>query len=302
MKEKLMAFKQALSGGVTPAMATPLQADGYTVNTAVVPHLVDFLLARGVKGLFVGGTTGEGILLDVAERLRLHEAAMLAVNGRAPLLLHVGANRTDTAVALAQHAAALGVDAIAAVTPIFYAMSDDALADYYHAIAAAAPNLPLLLYDIPHMAVNGISPTLFTRLSAELPSLAGIKTSQGNAQLIRPLIEATNAQQLALIGNEQIALGALAMGGHGLISGLSTAVPEPFVALTAAVAAGDLIAAQQAHRLINQLLQLLPGGARLGAIKAILQERGIAVGAVVPPRPMPQGPIWAKMEPLLASS
>lgn len=301
LKQKLAALKHKLTNGVAPALATPLQADGVTVNVAIVPELVNFLLARGVHGIFAGGTTGEGLMLDVAERQRLHEAAVMAVNGRVPAIVHVGANRTDTAVTLARHAVSIGADAIAAVTPTFYAMHDEGLAAYYQAIAAAAPDMPLLLYDIPHMAVNGISPGLLTRLSIELPSLAGVKTSQSNAQLIRALIAAATDDLIILAGNERIALGTLAMGAHGLISGLSTAVPEPFVALTQAVAATDMAAAQRAHELINQLLDHMPAGARIGAIKAILQERGVPVGMAVPPRPMPQHPVWAHMEPILAA-
>ncbi len=280
-------------------MATPLDSDGYSVNLQEIPPLVDFLIAQGVKGLFVGGTTGEGILLDDDERMQLHEATVEAGNGRVPVLLHIGANRTDTAVALARQAAAIGADAIAAVTPTFYAMHDDALAVYYHAIAEAAPQLPLLLYDIPHMAVNGISPALLRRLSKELPNLAGVKTSQGNAQVLRELIHATPENLMVLAGNERIALGTLAMGADGLISGLSTAVPEPFVALTAAFATGNRTEARHQHRLINQLLDLLPAGARIGAIKQILAERGLNVGKAIPPRPMPTTPIWPQMAALL---
>ena len=84
-----------------------------------------------------------------------------------------------------------------------------------------------------------------------------------------------------------------------MISGLSTAVPEPFVALTQAVGASDLAAARQAHQTINQLLDLLPAR-RIGGIKQILAERGIPVGTAVPPRPMPTEPIWPRMESLLA--
>lgn len=295
MNERIAALREKLLLGVAPAMATPLDHDGYSVNLEEVPELVDFLLARGVQGLFVGGTTGEGILLDASERMQLHEKAVTAVNGRVPVLVHVGANRTDTAVALARQAEGIGADAIAAVTPTFYGMSDGALADYYHAIAAAAPHLPLFLYDIPHMAVNGISPALLQRLGAELPNLAGVKTSQGNVQTLRELIDAAPPHLMILIGNERIALGALALGAHGLISGLSTAVPEPFVALMAAYKAGNLEEARRQQRLINQLLDLLPAGARLGGIKQILQERGLNVGKVVPPRPMPTAPVWAKM-------
>ena len=78
---KISELKAKLRGGVAPALATPVLADGMTVNTAVLPDLIDFLLDAGVSGLFVGGTTGEGVLLSEAERMRLHETA---VNIRKP--------------------------------------------------------------------------------------------------------------------------------------------------------------------------------------------------------------------------
>lgn len=298
IESKIKSLKSKLTNGVSPAMATPLQADGYTINQAVVPQLVDFLIDKGVNGLFVGGTTGEGLALTLEERMCLHETALTAVNRRIPILLHVGANDSKTALALTEHAVQLNPDAIVAIPPTFFGMDDDSLADYFQAIAAAAPELPLFLYDIPHMAINGISPALLGRLKQTLPTLAGVKTSRPDAQIIRQHIAVADGRLLVLAGNERIALGSLAMGADGLISGLSTAVPEPFVALTQALGQGDLAAARQAHRLINQLLNLLPSR-RIGAIKQILAERGIPVGTAVPPRPMPEKPIWPHMQPLI---
>lgn len=281
-------------------MATPLLRDGYTVNVDVVAQLTAFLIEKGVQGLFVGGTTGEGLALAADERMRLHEAASTAVNQRIPLLLHVGANDLQTAVTLTEHAVQLNPDAIVAIPPTFFGMDDASLAGYFQAVAAVAPDLPLLVYDIPHMAINGVSPALLTRLKQELPTLAGIKTSRPDAQVIRQHIAVAAGRLMVLAGNERIALGSLAMGADGLISGLSTAVPEPFVALTQAVGRGDLAAARQAHQVINQLLDLMPPR-RIGGIKLILAERGIAVGTAVPPRPMPTEPIWPAMAAVLKS-
>ena len=123
-KSKIAELKASLENGVTPAMATPLQADGYSINEAVVPQLVDFLFDKGVKGLFIGGTTGEGLVLAPEERMRLHETAVSAVNHRIPILLHVGANDTQTAVSLTQHAAQLQPDAIVAIPSTFYGVDD----------------------------------------------------------------------------------------------------------------------------------------------------------------------------------
>ncbi len=302
MKAKIKALKARLSNGVSPALSTPLMDDGYTVNPAVTAQLAHFLMDAGVKGLFVGGTTGEGILLEPGQRMRLHQAAMDAAEGRVPVLLHVGANRLKDAVALAAHAESLGADGIAAVTPYYYGMDDDGLAGYYAAVAAAAPNTPLLMYDIPHMAVNGVGPALAARLSREIPSMAGMKSSQKDANAVRAVRDAAPADFILLAGNESVALGLLALGVDGLISGLSTAIPEPYVALTAAAAAGDLETARSHQRTINQLLALMPAGKRIGGIKTILAERGIPVGPAVPPRPMPASPVWPPMAALLQAA
>ena len=297
MQTKIAELKAKLKDGVSPAMATPLLADGYTVNTAVIPQLVNFLLDAGVKGLFVGGTTGEGILLDEAQRMRLHEATMAAVNGRLPIIVQAGTNRTDTTLQLVRHAAELGVDAIAVLPPTYYGIHDDGLFAYYQHIAAAIPDVPLFLYDIPHLAINGISPSLLSRLSAGVPSLAGVKTSHTNAQAVAKVIAAAPEHLIVLAGNEPIALGSLAMGACGLITGLSTAVPEIFVELTAAFARNDMVTARACHERLLKMLALLPNGARIGAIKQILVERGIDVGQAVPPRPAPVNtPLWSQIQ------
>ena len=301
MQTKIANLKTKLKDGVSPAMATPLLADGYTVNTAVIPQLVSFLLEAGVKGLFVGGTTGEGILLDVAERMRLHEATIAAANGRVPVIIHAGTNRTDSTLALVRHAAQAGADAIAVVPPTYYGIHDDGLFEYYESIAEAIPDTPLFLYDIPHMAINGISPALLRRLSEAVPSLAGVKTSRRNAEEVRQVIDAAPDTLIILAGSERIALGSLAMGAAGLITGLSTAVPEIFVGLTAAFAQGDVSKARHYHQCLNEMLDLLPNGARIGAIKQILAERGIDVGTAVPPRPTPTNLyLWPKIQAILS--
>lgn len=300
MQEKIENLKKKLANGVSPAMATPLLNESGLVNTGVVPQLVDFLIAKGVKGLFVGGSTGEGILLSTKERKKLLESALTAVNGRVPVLAHIGAMRNEITLDLAKHAALAGVDAVGAVTPIFYGMHDLAIKDFYAEIATAVPDTPLFGYDIPHMAVNGISPNLAARLCTDIPSFAGLKTSNQDLQKVRRLIEALPEERIILVGSEGIALGSLAMGADGMISGLSTAIPEPFVTLTRAFANGDLGEAREQQRLVNCLLAEMPAGARIGGIKSILAERGVPVGPPVAPLPLPDQEIWPIMQSLLA--
>ncbi len=299
VEERIEELNQSLLGGITPAMATPIDGETGQVQLDAVAQLIDFLIAKGVSGLFVGGTTGEGVLLGIEQRRILHEATMTAVAGRVPVLLHVGSLRTDSAVELAHHAASIGADAIAAVTPIFYGINDDALAAYYLAVAEAAPETPLFAYDIRHMAVNGISPVLAERLFAGLPSLAGLKSSSPDAQALRRLIEVIPDGRVLLAGNESIALGSLALGADGMISGLATAVPEPFVAMIDAFNTGDLSEARRQQRLINGLLATIPSGARIGALKALLEARGIPVGPPILPLPEVRSHSWIDLEEIL---
>lgn len=301
VKEKIAQLRSQIKGGVLPALATPLAADGETINPDGVAALANFLIGTGVAGLFVGGTTGEGILLSREARMALHAQAMKAANGRVPIILHVGANTTAETLTLARHAQELEAAAIAVVTPFYYGMDDAALFNYYQRLAEAVPDIPLLGYDIPQMAVNGISPALMSRMAAEIPSFAGIKCSRTDAQVVRALIDAGTAETMVLAGNERIAAGLLALGAHGLVSGLATAVPEPYVALAKAFREGDLGEVRRLQQLINRVLDEIPAAARIGAIKTLLTQRGIVVGTAVPPRAMPpagwQG--WTKIKKLL---
>lgn len=295
--QKIQILKDKIRYGVVPAMATPLYDDGQRIDELGIRSLVDFLVASGVKGLFIGGTTGEGILLSEEERVSLHERAIKAIDGRVPALIHIGANTTAQSIRLAKHARDVEADAIVAVTPFFYPIHDEALIAYYKTLADAAPDIPLFAYDIPQMAVNSVAPEMIPRLFEMTPSFAGLKSSRADAQLIRRLVDMSPGRAIVLAGNERIALGSLALGVDGLISGLSTAVPEPFVSMVRSFAAGDIDHARLEQKRINRIIDLIPSGARIGAIKTILAERGISVGPAIPPRPMPREgwSAWARI-------
>ncbi|MDJ0753460.1 MAG: dihydrodipicolinate synthase family protein [Ardenticatenaceae bacterium] len=293
--DKITQLKQRLKHGVTPAMATPIDTSGYAVHGDVVPLLVDFLRTRGVRGLFIGGTTGEGILLSMEDRGRLLETVLDCVDGTFPILAHVGGNTTRDTITLATHAAAKGAAAVVVITPWYFGMDDTAMLAYFEEVAAAVPDTPVMIYDIPQAAVNGVTPALLAKIQDHIPNFAGLKCSRTDIQVIRALLDTQRDDLIFLAGNEAIALGSLALGADGMISGLSTAVPEPFVALTAAFGEGDLAEARRIQQRINQMLALQPPGRRIGGIKRLLQERGVPVGDTIPPRAMPDGGVWEKM-------
>lgn len=269
-------------------MVTPLGAQGRQLDTEAVGPYVRWLAARGVDGIFVGGTTGEGALLTVTERRLLLEAATATAR---PLGLrvvaHVGAATTEESCILAAHAAATDVAAVAAVTPWFYALQSSELTEHFAAVAAAAGDRPFFLYHIPGAARNRITPELVAALAPRAPNLAGAKDSGGDLASLRALAAAGHAACphgfTVYCGGDAIALGALAGGADGLVSGNASAVPEPFVALVAAVRAGDAAAARAAQDRIDAVRQALGDGTDLGLFKAVLAARGVPVGPVRPP-------------------
>ncbi len=296
--EQITDLKNRLSYGISPALATPLS--GYEVKTDVAVDLATWLIEKGSKGLFIGGTTGEGITLDHDQRKRLHAAAIPACKQAGGVaMVHAGTNTLRDTLDLTTHAAENGADIVSILPGYFYGLADDAIFDYVAAVASAIPETGLMFYDIPHMAINGASPALTKRMCSEIPNFVGIKCSQGNAANVASLIEALDGVRFILTGNEKLASGLQMLGAAGMITGLSTAIPEPFIDLGAAIKAGDVAAAQKAQRQINRILALTPDGKRIAFIKKIATERGFPVGDPLPPRPSTDQTFWARAQLIL---
>ena len=134
-----------LARGIWPALVTPFTDDGSALAPERVAPLIGHLLEQGSQGFFVCGGTGEGIAMSVPERKAMAEASISAVSGQVPLILQVGATATDNAVALAQHAAQAGADAVASVAPIDRPNDLEAAVAHYAAIGAAS-DLPFYIY------------------------------------------------------------------------------------------------------------------------------------------------------------
>ncbi|HIQ06011.1 MAG TPA: dihydrodipicolinate synthase family protein, partial [Anaerolineae bacterium] len=144
--------------GVMPALLTPFDERG-AVNEPVARELVDRLVAAGVNGFYVCGGTGEGLLLTPAERKRMAEIVVDQVAGRVPVVIHVGAIDTATAVDLAAHARAIGADAVSAIPPFYYALDVAAIKEHYRLIGEAA-RLPLYIYNIPDATGVAVTPEM----------------------------------------------------------------------------------------------------------------------------------------------
>lgn len=263
-------MEQTRLGGVIVPMLTPLAPDGSMLALDAIPALVEFLIEGGVHALFLAGTTSEGPLLSLSERRALLERTLEAVDGRLPVVLHVGAVATRDAVELAAFAADAGASAIASVTPYYYAYGRDELASYFRAVAAAAPQLPMYLYSIPARTAHHIGADLAREL-AEVPNIVGIKDSTGDMQQLLAYLDVPDFTVLS--GNDVLAGAALAAGAHGLVSGLAGVLPEPFVELWNAHQDGDEARMVRAYRTVLRVAEALSHGTQLSLLKTLASER-----------------------------
>lgn len=274
--------------GILPALLTPMDGEGASVNHAALRRLVEFHIQSGVSGFFVCGGTGEGLLLAPAEREAVLETVVDAAGGRAKLIAHVGALDTGTAQRLAAHAAGLGVDAVAAVPPVYFRVDDDALLEHYRLIGEAAGGAPVYVYNIPSATGVEITARTMARL-VSLPAVRGIKYSSYNLYDMRNIVELAPGEISVLSGFDEICLAGLCMGAHGAIGSTYNVLPATFAALYRAVRAGDLAEAQELQFRANRVIKALLTVPLIAGLKAVLASWGYDCGA---PR-RPQRPLAA---------
>lgn len=269
--------------GIIVPIVTPFTADG-ELDTGAVKPLVDYLIARGVSGLFPGGTTGEGFLLSFAERKKLAEAVVDAAAGRARVVVHAGTTTTADTLDLTLHAHAVGADAVAIIPPFVYHHSDAALLQHYKSVAQCVPEFPIYLYNFPAISNNALSADLILSLMNEAPNVLGMKDSSGSLEVLAQVVAATDGRFNAINGGDGQALMALAMGFDGCVSGNANVVPELMVSLYESVAAGDLAQARVQQQRLNRVRDLLGDGGNLALFKGMLARRGVMVGGVRAPQ------------------
>ena len=149
--------------GVIPAFYACYDAEG-NISTEGVKALTRHLIAKGVKGVYVGGSSGECIYQHVDERKAVLEAVMSEAKGKLTVIAHVGCNNTADSVELARHAESVGVDAIASIPPIYFHLPEYAIAKYWNDMSAAAPNTEFVIYNIPQLAGTGLTMSLLKEM------------------------------------------------------------------------------------------------------------------------------------------
>jgi N-acetylneuraminate lyase len=259
--------------GAYSALFTPYTRDN-RINTDMVGRLVEHQLAGGLRGFFVGGSTGEGMLLTLDERKQLLEAVVGANRGRGKVIAHVGAVRTEDSVALARHAADAGADWVSSVPPVYFAQTFEGTLYHYRQIAEAT-DLPFMVYAFR----TTVEPERDARLF-EIRNLKGMKFTNSNYYSIQQLQLRLGAPALFLSGMDELMIAALAMGCfQGGIGTTYNLLPRHFAEICRLVNdANDAAAARPLQAEANAVIALMLKHGNMSYAKAMMRFIGLDCG------------------------
>jgi N-acetylneuraminate lyase len=279
-------------GGVIAAPFTAFTPDG-ELNLGVIEKQAASLVANGVKGAFVCGTTGEGLSMTTDERMRVAGRwAEVCRGGGLKVVVHVGHNSRADAVALAAHAQRAGADAVSALPAFFYKPAGvEELAGFLEPVAAAAPGLPFYFYHIPSMTGVTLSMVELLRVAGRIPTFRGIKFTHGDLMEFQMCRRAEGGRYEIAWGVDEMFLGALAVGATSAVGSTYNYAAVNYTRMIEAYNRGDTeVARQCAGRSVDLVAILLRhGGLRTG--KAIMALSGVDCG----PTRSPVAPLAAEV-------
>lgn len=271
--------------GVIPAFYACYDENG-NVSVERTERFTEYLINKGVKGLYVCGSSGECIYQSKEERKQILESVMKVVKGRITIIAHVGCNNTADSAELAAHAESVGVDAIASIPPIYFHLPDYAIADYWNDISAAAPNTDFIIYNIPQLAGVALNVPLYKKMR-ENPRVIGVKNSSMPVQDIQMFKDVSEEESVVFNGPDEQFVGGRIMGADAGIGGTYAVMPELFLAADEAVRNGDFQKAKEIQYKIDRIIYAMCAchGNLYAVMKEILRAQGIDIGGVRKPLP-----------------
>jgi len=272
--------------GLIAATYTPMRADG-SLNLDLVPGLVDHLVRAGVAGIYVCGSTGEGMSLSGAERRAVAEAYVRAAQGRLKTIVQVGHNALVEARELAAHAQEIGADVVSAAAPSYFKVgSIDNLADCVAQIASGAPALPFYYYHIPALTGVALDMVEFLPLAAaRTPNLVGMKYTAPTVFEFQACMELDGGRFDCVWGCDEMLLSALAVGARGAIGSTYNIAAPLYRRLMEAFGRGDLAEARRLQSLSIRMIRAINRYPFHPAMKQILKLLGIDCGPCRLPLP-----------------
>jgi 4-hydroxy-tetrahydrodipicolinate synthase len=260
--------------GSIPALVTPFTNEGAVDEQAFAAH-VEWQISEGSSGLVPVGTTGESPTLSHDEHKRVVELCVEVAKKRVPVIAGAGSNNTVEAIELAEHAQAVGADALLVVTPYYNKPTQKGLFAHYKAIAEAV-SLPIIIYNIPGRSVIDMSPETMGALAKAHKNIVGVKDATGKIERVSEQRITCGPDFVQLSGEDATALGFNAHGGVGCISVTANVAPRLCAEFQAATLSGDYakaLAYQDRLMPLHKAIFLEPG--LCGAKYALNRTRGM---------------------------
>ena len=258
--------------GCGTALVTPFREDG-AIDEGRVLALARRQVEAGIHFLVPGGTTGEGVTLDRREKVRLTELVVEAAGGAVPVIAGCGGNDTAEVVALAGALEGAGATGLLVVTPYYNKPTPRGLFLHYTAVADAT-DLPIVVYNVPSRTGVNVTPGTLARL-ASIPGVAAVKEAAGDAMQMARVLQSVPNDFAVLSGDDGLALPAIALGAHGVISVASNQIPGPMADLCDRCLAGDFAGARRIHRRWLHLMDANFFETNPGPVKCSMAEMGL---------------------------
>ena len=277
--------------GVIPAFYACYDEAG-EVSSERVRALTQYFIDKGVKGVYVNGSSGECIYLSVADRKLILENVMEVAKGKLTVIAHVACNNTKDSVELAKHAESLGVDAIAAIPPIYFRLPDYSIAKYWNDMSAAAPNTDFVIYNIPQLSGTTLTPALYAEMRKN-PRVIGVKNSSMPTQDIQIFVAEGGEDHIVFNGPDEQFISGRVIGARAGIGGTYAVMPDLFLKLNQLIIDKKLDRAKELQHAINSVIyKMVSGRANLYAVmKEILRlNEDLDIGSVrAPLEPLSEG-------------
>lgn len=272
--------------GVIPAFYACYDKEG-DISPEGVQSLTKYFIEKGVKGVYVNGSSGECIYQSVEDKKIVLENVMKAAEGKLTVIAHVACNNTKDSMELAKHAESLGVDAIAAIPPIYFHLPEHAIAQYWNDISGAAPDTDFVIYNIPQLAGVSLTMSLFAEMRKN-PRVIGVKNSSMPVQDIQMFKAEAGEDYIIFNGPDEQFISGRVIGAEGAIGGTYGVMPELFLKMDEYVRAGKLDKAREIQYAVNEIIYKMCSahGNMYGVIKAILKKNeNLELGGVRKPLP-----------------
>ncbi len=270
-------MKQVDIKGIIVPIVTPFNEDE-SVNTDELRRQVDRQIEAGIHAIFPFGTNGEGYILNGEDKKLVLETVIDQVAGRVPVYAGSGCISTKETIEQSKMAEAAGADVLSIITPSFAKASQAELITHYETVAAAVPDMPIVLYNIPARTGNKIEPETVARL-AQVDNIVGAKDSSGDWDNLSAYIDLTRDIDFAVLsGNDALILKALQYGATGSIAGCANVYPHNMVGIYENWKKGDLEAAQRCQDAVAPLRSVFTSGNPNTVVKTAVRLLGYPVG------------------------